>query len=48
MTNFGARILGNATSALSAQQALIANAGNNIANANTPGYFDLLWGKKNT
>ncbi|RIL10773.1 MAG: flagellar hook-associated protein FlgK, partial [Proteobacteria bacterium] len=38
MTNFGAKILNNAVSSLAAQQALIANAGNNIANVNTTGY----------
>lgn len=38
MTNFGAKILGNSTSAMTAQQALLANASNNIANVNTPGY----------
>ena len=38
MTNFGAKILNNATTALSAQQAVIATIGNNIANANTAGY----------
>jgi len=38
MTNFGAKILNNAISALKAQQAVIATAGNNIANVNTPGY----------
>lgn len=38
MTNFGAKILNNAVSALRAQQAVIATVGNNIANVNTPGY----------
>ncbi len=38
MTNFGAKILNNATSALAAQQAVIATLGNNIANVNTAGY----------
>jgi flagellar hook-associated protein 1 FlgK len=38
MTNFGAKILNNAVGALNAQQAIIANLGNNIANVNTPGY----------
>jgi len=38
MTNFGAKILGNAISGLAAQQAIIASTGNNIANVNTPGY----------
>ncbi len=38
MANFGAKILNNAVGALSAQQAIIANIGNNIANVNTPGY----------
>jgi len=38
MTNFSAKILNNATGALAAQQAVIANIGNNIANANTPGF----------
>jgi len=38
MTNFSAKILGNAAGALRAQQAVIANLGNNIANVNTPGF----------
>jgi flagellar hook-associated protein 1 FlgK len=38
MTNFSARILGSAISALNAQQAKIAVTSNNIANVNTPGY----------
>lgn len=38
MINFGAKILNNALSSLSAQQAVIATTGNNIANVNTPGY----------
>ncbi|MCO6429836.1 MAG: flagellar hook-associated protein FlgK [Deltaproteobacteria bacterium] len=38
MTNFGAKILNNATTALAAQQAVLATIGNNIANANTAGY----------
>jgi flagellar hook-associated protein 1 FlgK len=38
MTNFGAKILNNATGSLAAQQAVIASIGNNIANVNTPGY----------
>ena len=38
MTNFGAKILGSSISSLTAQQALIANSSNNIANVNTPGY----------
>lgn len=38
MTNFSSKILGNSASALAAQQALIANISNNIANVNTPGY----------
>lgn len=38
MTNFGAKIIGNAISGLQAQQAQIANASNNIANVNTQGY----------
>ncbi len=38
MTNFGAKIFNNAVSSLSAQQAVIANAANNIANVNTEGY----------
>lgn len=38
MANFGAKILGNAVAALNAQQAVIANTGNNIANVNTEGY----------
>lgn len=36
--NFGAKILNNAISGLNAQQAVIANVGNNIANVNTPGF----------
>ena len=36
--NFSAKILGNAISSLNAQQAVIANASNNIANVNTEGY----------
>lgn len=38
MTNFSAKILNNAISALNAQQAVIAVTGNNIGNVNTPGY----------
>lgn len=38
MTNYVSKILNNAKSALAAQQAVIANRGNNIANVNTPGY----------
>jgi flagellar hook-associated protein 1 FlgK len=38
MPNFSSKILGNSVSALVAQQALIANTSNNIANVNTPGY----------
>lgn len=38
MPNFSSKILGNSVSALTAQQALIANTSNNIANVNTPGY----------
>lgn len=36
--NFGAKILNNAISGLNAQQAVIANVGNNIANVNTVGF----------
>jgi flagellar hook-associated protein 1 FlgK len=38
MSNYGVKILNNAISSLSAQQALIANTANNVANVNTPGY----------
>lgn len=38
MANYSAKILNNAVTALSAQQALIATTANNIANVNTPGY----------
>lgn len=38
MPNFTAKILGNSVSAMTAQQALLANTSNNIANVNTPGY----------
>lgn len=38
MTNFSSKILSNATSGMRANQAVIANTGNNIANVNTPGY----------
>jgi flagellar hook-associated protein 1 FlgK len=38
MPNFSSKILGNSMSALTAQQALITNTSNNIANVNTPGY----------
>ncbi|MCB0353432.1 MAG: flagellar hook-associated protein FlgK [Bdellovibrionales bacterium] len=36
--SFTSKILNNAVSAINAQQAIIANSGNNIANVNTPGY----------
>jgi flagellar hook-associated protein 1 FlgK len=38
MPNYSSKILSNSVSALVAQQALIANTSNNIANVNTPGY----------
>jgi flagellar hook-associated protein 1 FlgK len=38
MVNFGAKILGNSVSAMTAQQALLANSANNIANVNTAGF----------
>lgn len=38
MANYTSKILGNAISGVRAQQAVIANIGNNIANVNTPGY----------
>src|SRR4051794_25982583 len=38
MVNFSAKILNNAVSGVNAQQAIIATAGNNIANVNTQGY----------
>ena len=38
MPNFSAKIIGNSLSGLVAQQALITNSSNNIANVNTPGY----------
>ncbi len=38
MANFTAKILGNSVSAMTASQALLSNASNNIANVNTPGY----------
>lgn len=38
MPNYGAKILNNAVASLTAQQAVIATTGNNIANVNTPGY----------
>lgn len=38
MANYSSKILGNSASSLAAQQALIANISNNIANVNTPGY----------
>lgn len=38
MVNYSAKILNNAVSGLSAQQALLAAIGNNIANVNTEGY----------
>jgi flagellar hook-associated protein 1 FlgK len=38
MANFSSKILNNAAGALAAQQAIIANLGNNIANVNTPGF----------
>ncbi len=36
--NYSSKILNNAVRSLSAQQAVIASIGNNIANVNTPGY----------
>ena len=38
MVNFSAKILNNAVAGMRAQQAVIANTGNNIANVSTPGY----------
>lgn len=38
MANFTQVVFGNARSGMNVSQALIANAGNNIANVNTPGY----------
>lgn len=38
MSNYGSKILSNAVSALTAQQAMIANTGKNISNVNTEGY----------
>jgi flagellar hook-associated protein 1 FlgK len=38
MANFSSKILGSSISSLTAQQALIANTSNNIANVNTPGF----------
>lgn len=38
MANFTAKILGNSVSSMTATQALLSNASNNIANVNTPGY----------
>jgi flagellar hook-associated protein 1 FlgK len=38
MVNSVSKILGNSVSAMTAQQALLTNASNNIANVNTPGY----------
>jgi flagellar hook-associated protein 1 FlgK len=38
MVNFTAKLLGNSVSGMTVQQALLANASNNIANVNTPGY----------
>jgi flagellar hook-associated protein 1 FlgK len=38
MPNYTSKILGNSMSAMVAQQALVANTSNNIANVNTPGY----------
>jgi flagellar hook-associated protein 1 FlgK len=38
MSNFTAKILSNSVSAMTAQQALLSNSSNNIANVNTPGY----------
>lgn len=38
MANYGAKILNNAVSSLLAQQGIIANTSNNIANVNTEGY----------
>lgn len=38
MVNFTSKILSNSVSAMTAQQALLSNSSNNIANVNTPGY----------
>ena len=38
MVNFTSKLLGNSVSGMTVQQALLANASNNIANVNTPGY----------
>jgi flagellar hook-associated protein 1 FlgK len=38
MANFTAKMLGNSVSSMTATQALLSNASNNIANVNTPGY----------
>ncbi|MCB0340052.1 MAG: hypothetical protein KDD53_10625, partial [Bdellovibrionales bacterium] len=38
MTNYSSKIFSNAVSGLNASQGNIVNIGNNIANANTPGY----------
>ena len=38
MANYSAKILNNSVRSLNAQQAIIANTSNNIANVNTPGY----------
>ena len=38
MVSFTSKILSNSVSSMTAQQALLANASNNIANVNTPGY----------
>lgn len=38
MPNYTSKILGNSINSLLAQQALVANASNNIANVNTPGF----------
>jgi flagellar hook-associated protein 1 FlgK len=38
MTNYSAKILNNSIRSLNAQQAIIANTSNNIANVNTQGY----------
>jgi flagellar hook-associated protein 1 FlgK len=38
MVNYGGKILNNSVRSLNAQQAIIANTSNNIANVNTPGY----------
>jgi flagellar hook-associated protein 1 FlgK len=38
MVSFTSKILSNSVSSMTTQQALLANASNNIANVNTPGY----------